>query len=105
MSSGFYKNNDGNLIHAPNAVFNKDYELLKEDKELLRLPIDGWYWFDTKEDALEFFELEGDSLYDLIKSVLKIRGVEYEDYEIDEKLKEIKVNKDEPKKFDQPFKK
>lgn len=56
MSAGFYKNIDGFLAYAPNFVFHNDFTLIKEDKdELIALdvfPIDGWYWFDTKEEAI-----------------------------------------------------
>ena len=57
MSAGFYKKLEGYLAYAPNAVFNAEYTLIKEDKdELIHLdvfPIDGWYWFDSKEQAVE----------------------------------------------------
>lgn len=57
MSSGFYKADGDYLVYASNFVFNENYTLIKEDKdELLQLdvfPIDGWYWFDTKEQAVE----------------------------------------------------
>lgn len=57
MSAGFYKADGEYLTYAPNFVFNENYTLIKEDKdELLHLdvfPIDGWYWFDTKEQAVE----------------------------------------------------
>lgn len=56
MSEGFYKEHGGFLVYGPNFVFNENYTLLKEDKnELIALdvfPIDGWYWFDSKEEAV-----------------------------------------------------
>ena len=42
MKDGFYKL-DGDLIYGPNFVYNKDYELLKENKDTYSYPIDGWY--------------------------------------------------------------
>ena len=58
MSSGFYKNLDGFVLHGPNFVLNKDYELRSETKDEYTYPVDGWYWFDSKEEAYEFFGVE-----------------------------------------------
>jgi hypothetical protein len=56
MIEGFYRNENGVLSYAPNFVFSDNYTLRKEEKnDLLWLdvfPIDGWYWFDSKEDAV-----------------------------------------------------
>jgi hypothetical protein len=38
-------------------VENKDYQLYKETKDQHNYPIDGWYWFDTEEEARLFFNL------------------------------------------------
>lgn len=66
MSAGFYKNDRGILCHAPNFVFSENFTLIKEDKdELLELnvfPIDGWYWFDTKEEAISELGVDFPSL-------------------------------------------
>ncbi len=56
MNEGFYKLTDV-LNYAPNAVFNKDYELIKEQHLTYNYPVDGWYWFDTLEEACNFFDL------------------------------------------------
>lgn len=53
-TSGFYKL-DGGLIFGPNFVLNKDYQLRRETKEQYTYPVDGWYWFDTTEEAEVFF--------------------------------------------------
>lgn len=61
--SGFYKNEDGTVYYAPNYVYGPylEYVLLAEEKdeyiELDVLPIDGWYWFDSAEEAYAFFGL------------------------------------------------
>ena len=55
-SSGFYKL-DGELLYGPNFVLNANYELRKESKDQHVYPIDGWYWFDSDEDARYFFGL------------------------------------------------
>lgn len=62
-TSGFYKL-DGSVLYAPNYALNLTYELLRETKDSHTYPTDGWYWFDSKEDAYEFFgiELEEDEL-------------------------------------------
>jgi hypothetical protein len=56
-TQGFYKN-DGVLLYAPNFVINANYELRTELHETYSLPVDGWYWFDDRKQALDFFGLE-----------------------------------------------
>jgi hypothetical protein len=56
MMSGFYKL-DGDLLHGPNFVLNADYELRRETKDQHTYPTDGWYWFDSEEEARAFFGL------------------------------------------------
>ena len=55
-TSGFYKL-DEILLFGPNFVLNKDYELYKDHYADYEYPIDGWYWFDSEEEAREFFQL------------------------------------------------
>jgi hypothetical protein len=50
-TSGFYKNENGELIYGPNFVLNKNYELRKETHEQHTYPVDGWYWFDSETEA------------------------------------------------------
>lgn len=50
----FYKL-DGAVLEAPNFVLNANYELRKETYDQNIYPIDGWHWFDTKEEAYAFF--------------------------------------------------
>lgn len=53
----FYKLEDGgNFLEAPNFVLNKDFELRAETYQDHEYPIDGWYWFDTPEEAYVFFD-------------------------------------------------
>ena len=56
-TSGFYKL-DGILLYGPNFVLNANYELRKETKDQYTYPIDGWYWFDSEEEAYVFFGVE-----------------------------------------------
>jgi len=48
---------DGVVLEATLEVINKDYELYIDKKETYDLPIDGWYYFDTSEEAYSFFEV------------------------------------------------
>ena len=48
----FYKLQDKQLQIAPNYVIAPDYELKAEDKDTYTYPVNGWYWFDTDEDAI-----------------------------------------------------
>jgi hypothetical protein len=56
-TSGFYKNDDGYVLVGPNFVLNANYELRKETKTEHTYPTDGWYWFDSAEEAYTFFGL------------------------------------------------
>ena len=58
-TSGFYKL-DGILLWGPNFVLNASYELRRETHDQHSYPTDGWYWFDTREEALQFFGLPPD---------------------------------------------
>ena len=60
-TSGFYKvDPSGVVIHGPNYVYGPydQYKLLREEKDTYTYPIDGWYWFDTEQEAYEFFQIE-----------------------------------------------
>lgn len=56
-TSGFYKY-DGLLLYGPNYVLNKNYELTRATKDNFTYPIDGWYWFDSEDQARTFFGLD-----------------------------------------------
>jgi len=49
---GFYKNDGGVLLEAPNYVYSKDYTLLIEKKDEYEYPVDGWKYFDSRELAI-----------------------------------------------------
>lgn len=55
---GFYKNEDGVLVYAPDCVLSPDFVLISEEKDLYSYPIGGWYWFDDEDNAYLFFNLE-----------------------------------------------
>jgi hypothetical protein len=56
-TSGFYKNESGLLLFGPNGVTSCDYDLQRETRDQYTYPVDGWYWFDSEEQAREFFGL------------------------------------------------
>jgi hypothetical protein len=57
-TSGFYKL-DGDLLYGPNFVLGPygAYELRKEKHVEYEYPIDGWYWFNSLEEAKTFFNI------------------------------------------------
>jgi hypothetical protein len=56
-TSGFYKYQDNELYYGPNFVYGPTFELLKGVKDTYTYPVDGWYYFDTIEDAKTFFNI------------------------------------------------
>jgi L-2-hydroxyglutarate oxidase LhgO len=60
-TSGFYKI-DGVLLFGPNAVYAPTFTLLRADHESYEYPVDGWYWFDSEDDARVFFGLSSDEI-------------------------------------------
>jgi len=56
-TSGFYLYQDGGIAHAPNFVENKDYQLYRHLKDIYSYPVNGWYWFDSINDAYLFYNI------------------------------------------------
>ena len=60
-TSGFYKYEEPSLHHGPNFVYDSEFQLVRENIAEYQasnlLPINGWYWFDSIEDARIFFEI------------------------------------------------
>lgn len=56
-TSGFYKNDNENLLYGPNYVIHKDFDLVKETKNQYEYPVDGWYWFDSEKKAKIYFNI------------------------------------------------
>lgn len=52
-TSGFYKNDNEYLLFGPHFVLNANYELRRETHDQHTYPVDGWYWFDSEEQAKE----------------------------------------------------
>ena len=55
----FYKNDNGQLLEAPNFVYSKDYTLEAAQHATFTYPIDGWKWFSTEDDARAEYNLPG----------------------------------------------
>ncbi len=62
--TGFYKldTESNELLHGANFVHAPGFSLLASDIDeyinLEVLPMDGWYWFNSKDEAYSFFGLE-----------------------------------------------
>ena len=55
MKMAFYKKIDDDILKGENFVFSPVVTLKAEDKDSYEYPQDGWYWFDTFDEALQFF--------------------------------------------------
>lgn len=56
-TSGFYKLDEGTLLHGPTTVMGADLELLRDERASYMYPVAGWYWFDSEAEARKFFGL------------------------------------------------
>ena len=68
MNPGFYKLDQGTLLYGPNFVLNANYELRRETHEDYNYPVDGCYWFDSEDEAYEFFGLPRPEELSLVES-------------------------------------
>ena len=57
MTEGFYKKQNEELLYGPNIVEGNGYVLLVQEKDSYQYPVDGWYWFNSEEEARVFFEM------------------------------------------------
>lgn len=48
----FYKRADQELFCADTGVYAPGYILLAEEHASYTYPVDGWYWFDTLDEAM-----------------------------------------------------
>lgn len=55
---GFYKKENEQILEGENSIFTPNISITKEIKDDFTYPIEGWYWFDTKEEASVFFNIE-----------------------------------------------
>ena len=65
-TAGFYKYESSSLYYGPNYVYDANYALVKEHIESYiaegMFPVDGWYWFDSREEALAHFGIQDESI-------------------------------------------
>ena len=57
-TSGFYFKDGDTLIFGPTWVSGPGVELHRETKDDHTYPVEGWYWFDSRELALTSFGLD-----------------------------------------------
>lgn len=57
-TAGFYKLDSSEVLFGPNYVLNQAYTLHKDSHQQNTYPVDGWYWFDSIEEAYSFFGLQ-----------------------------------------------
>lgn len=56
-TSGFYKNDNGELLYGKNYVLSGSYNLYREEKQNYQYPVSGWYWFNSEDEARMFFNI------------------------------------------------
>jgi hypothetical protein len=53
----FYKLDNNELQIAETCISGLDLDLHYSQKDTYTYPVQGWYWFDTEEEAKTFFNL------------------------------------------------
>ena len=48
------------MLRAGKFVYGPGFTLLVADKDTYTYPVEGWYWFDTAEEAATFFDVSVD---------------------------------------------
>lgn len=51
----FYKKDSDELLTAVHSVSGPGFEVYADRKDEYTYPIQGWYWFDSLNDAVRFF--------------------------------------------------
>ncbi len=54
-TSGFY--NKDAMLRAGKFVYGPGFTLLRADKDTYTYPVNGWFWFDSAEEAAAAFEV------------------------------------------------
>lgn len=62
----FFKKESEDLINGGELISTPHVTLTKETKDEYTYPQDGWYWFDTLDEALVFFAEMGSNNNDSI---------------------------------------
>ena len=66
MTAGFYKYESPILLYGV-SVFDANYHLESENKNDYSYPIDGWYWFNSQEEANIFFGIINEQTEEISK--------------------------------------
>jgi len=53
----FYKLFETEMMSGPHVMYPDGLILHKDITDLTTLPIDGWYYFETEEEAKTFFNI------------------------------------------------
>ena len=65
-TSGFYKYQEEIevMYYGPNFVYGPydTFRLFREEHNTYTYPVDGWYWFDTLDEAMTFFSNNKESV-------------------------------------------
>lgn len=56
--ASFYKNDRGSLLEALNQVVSPTFTLDVAKKDEYDLPVDGWDYFDSRDEALTAFGIK-----------------------------------------------
>ena len=54
----FYKLDNEEILEAPNGVYTPTNIITKDNYKDFNYPVEGWYWFDTIEEAYSFYGIE-----------------------------------------------
>jgi len=57
MENGFYANQEGQLQFGQVVSFADGSMIVVELKDTYTYPVEGWYYFDTRQEALTFFNI------------------------------------------------
>ena len=60
-SSGFYSLNNNEIVFVHNSILLPGVGILRENKDNYEYPIFGWYWFNSTDAAIAFFNLNSEN--------------------------------------------
>lgn len=55
-TSGFYSKE--HMLRAGKFLYGPDFSLLRELKDTYTYPVNGWYWFDSAEEACAALDMD-----------------------------------------------
>jgi hypothetical protein len=59
-TSGFYKLENTEIFYGPNFVEGPDFALYRDSHSTHTYPVNGWWWFGSRTDALTHFGITAD---------------------------------------------